>query len=153
MSSSRKVPLPRVSEVIRYAYLWTHEHAEGREEASKDRPCAVVLTVSGEVDGDDVVVVVPITSVAPDNPGDAIEIPEATRRRLGLQGERCWIKVTELNQFNWPGPDLRPVDPKPADRAFYSYGLLPAKLYALVKAAILERRQQGEKTSTVNRTE
>lgn len=152
MRSSRKVPPPRPGEIIRYAYLWTHERAEGQEEASKDRPCAVVLALQKDKDQDVVVFVVPITSTPPADASEAIEVPEATRLRLGLQDGRCWIKVTELNRFNWPGPDIRPVEPKPADRPFYSYGLLPAKLYEMIKAAIQKRNQLGEKPQTVKRT-
>ena len=31
-------------QVIRYAYLWWNEARVGREDATKDRPCGVVLT-------------------------------------------------------------------------------------------------------------
>jgi hypothetical protein len=31
------------------------------------------------------------------------------RAHLGLDAERCWIMVTEINRFIWPGPDLRPI--------------------------------------------
>ncbi|WP_156910168.1 hypothetical protein [Rubritepida flocculans] len=57
---SDKPALPAVGDVIRHAYLWSHEHAAGREEGSKDRPAAVVALVRGE-DGRDEVVVFPIT--------------------------------------------------------------------------------------------
>ena len=36
-----------------------------------------------------------------------VEIPAATRDRLGLQDGPCWVIVTEVNIFVWPGPDLR----------------------------------------------
>jgi len=93
--------------VVRYAYLWTHEVVEGREEARKDRPCAVVIATT-DAAGVSSVVVVPITSRAPAVRDDGMEIPAATRRRLGLQDEPCWAVLTEVNRFVWPGPDLRP---------------------------------------------
>nr|WP_294547370.1 hypothetical protein [uncultured Rhodopila sp.] len=66
MTSRRaEVAGPRPGEVIRYAYLWTKEHDAGREEAVKDRPCAVVLTTVAE-GGDRVVFVLPISSRKPD---------------------------------------------------------------------------------------
>jgi hypothetical protein len=39
------IPSPKPAQVLRYAYLWADEHADGREEGTKDRPVAVVLTV------------------------------------------------------------------------------------------------------------
>lgn len=118
--------LPQPGEVIRYAYLWASEAEDGREESSKDRPCAVVLALHHQ-DDDDEVLVLPVTSRQPENPEDGIEVPIGTRRRLGLQEERCWILLSELNRFVWPGPDLRPVEK--SSGPFYSYGPLPAALF------------------------
>jgi hypothetical protein len=43
--------------------------------------------------------VCPVTHSPPSDPGDAIEIPPATKRRLGLDDERSWIVLTESNRF------------------------------------------------------
>jgi hypothetical protein len=149
MTKSSETPLPRPGDVIRYAYLWTHEQALGREEARKDRPSAIVLAVQPD-DGDTIVYVVPITSRPPARKTDVIELPPATCRRLNLPDKRCWIVLTEMNRFIWPGPDLRPV-PAPSD-AFYRYGLLPAKLFIKLRDEIVTRARR-RKLSTVRRTE
>ncbi len=94
--------------VIRYAYLWRAEHERGIEEGAKDRPCAVLLAVTDEA-GDRKVIVLPITHAPPRDPTLAVEIPTATKRRLGLDDDRSWIVIGEANRFTWPGPDLRPV--------------------------------------------
>ncbi len=143
-----KLPPPLPGEVIRYAYLWATEADDGQEEGIKDRPCAVVVTVRHE-EGDDEVLVVPITSREPGTLHDGIELPETTRRRLGLQKGRCWILVSELNRFVWPGPDLRPVGHP--NSPFYSYGLLPASLFQRIKASILSRAR-AKKLRTVPRS-
>jgi hypothetical protein len=39
------LPEPHPGLVIRYAYPWKREFDEGHEEGSKDRPCAIVVTV------------------------------------------------------------------------------------------------------------
>ena len=122
--------------MVRYAYLWTHEAAEGREEARKDRPCAVVIATT-DAAGVPSVVVVPITSRAPVVPGDGMEIPAATRRRLGLQDEPCWAVLTEVNRFAWPGPDLRPVQAVAGPS--WSYGPLPAVLFERLRDAVVAR--------------
>jgi hypothetical protein len=47
--------------------------------------------------------------LSPEHPDDAIEIPILTKQRLGLYAERSWIVISEVSEFVWPGPDLRPV--------------------------------------------
>jgi hypothetical protein len=116
--------------VIRYAYLWRREHERGLEEGAKDRPCAVLLAVVDEA-GQRRVVVLPITHAAPRDPDHAVEIPLATKRRLGLDGERSWIVVTEANRFIWPGPDLRPM--RSDDGTTIVYGELPGDLFRVVR--------------------
>lgn len=132
-------PRPVPGLVIRYAYLWLAEHRKGQEEGVKDRPCAVIL-VTVEADGEDKVTVLPVTHFAPRDPSLAIEIPRATKKRLGLDDAQSWIVLTEANQFTWPGPDLRPTTPRNPESV--AYGLLPrafflqlrAKFVALLKA-------------------
>lgn len=148
MTKSNEAPLPQPGDVIRYAYLWTHE-APGHDEARKDRPCAVVLVIQSEND-DIIVYVVPITSRPPARAADAIELPSKTSRRLKLQDERCWIVLTEVNRFIWPGPYLRPI--RTPSGAFYRYGPLPAKLFIKLRDEIVARARH-RKLTTVRRTE
>lgn len=116
--------------VIRYAYLWAEEFDRGLEEGSKDRPCTILLAVKAD-DGEQIVTVLPITHSPPQNLEHAIEIPAATKRRLGLDDERSWIVLTESNRFIWPGPDLRPL--KSGDAQSVVCGLLPARLFDQIK--------------------
>ncbi len=140
--------LPAVGDVIRYAYLWSHEHDAGREEGSKDRPAAVVALVKG-ADGRDEVVVFPITSSAPSDPRQAVEIPPSSRARLGLQREACWVVVSETNLFAWPGPDLRRTE---TDEKSFLYGALPAAFLRQVKVAFAAWRNRNP-VATIRRTE
>jgi hypothetical protein len=102
------LPAPKPGLVIRYAYLWESEARKGREEGAKDRPCAIVLVVLRDSDHP-IVRVLPVTHSPPSHAADALEIPATTKQRLGLDGERSWVVLTEANDFIWPGPDLRPV--------------------------------------------
>jgi PemK-like, MazF-like toxin of type II toxin-antitoxin system len=115
--------------VIRYAYLCRCEHARGLEEG-KDRPCAVILVTMTE-DDQQVVTVLPVTHSPPSDPQAAVEVPAATKRRLGLDAERSWIMVDDANQFVWPGPDLRPA--RSDDASSVAYGLLPDGLFKEVQ--------------------
>jgi hypothetical protein len=141
------LPTPVPGLVIRYAYLWRAEHLRGLEEGVKDRPCAVVLVVEDE-DGRPTVTVVPVTHSPPDNASDAIEIPTATKRRLGLDDDRSWIVVSEANVFGWPGPDIRPAVSGRFETV--AYGLLPANLFREVRERFLRAAGGG---AVVPRTE
>ena len=133
-------PEPVQGLVIRYSYLWRSEHRRGQEEGVKDRPCAVILVTRAE-DGEHVVTVLPITHTPPADLGTALEIPAATKGRLGLDSERSWVVLTEANRFIWPGPDLRPS--RAGDAGSVAYGLLPyrfmdeirTRFIALIKAS------------------
>ena len=142
-------PEPYAGLVIRYSYLWKREFEAGRDEGTKDRPCAIVMTVLDE-DGDKEVWVLPITHSPPANPADAIEIPTVTKNRLGLDSERSWVVITEANEFIWPGPDLRPISGR--DASTIAYGPLPPRFFAHVRDKFLERDQR-EKSVRVKRTE
>lgn len=147
MKSARLV-LPAVGDVIRYAYLWSHESAAGREEATKDRPAAIVALLRGD-DGRDEVIVFPITSSPPPDAAAGVEIPAATRDRLGLQVGSCWVIVTEVNIFVWPGPDLR--RPEKANDSFV-YGSLPHALMLRIKQSFAAWRARGA-VRTIRRSE
>lgn len=124
------LPEPRPGLVIRYSYLWARERDAGRDEGVKDRPCAVLLATRDEF-GDLKVIVLPVTHARPADSDSAVEIPAATKRRLGLDDDQSWIVVTECNVFAWPGPDLRFARGAGAESA--AYGLLPAKLFEIVR--------------------
>ncbi len=126
--------------MISYAYLWSSEFERGREEGVKDRPCAIVLGQEDE-EGDTVVTVVPVTHTPPTRAEEAVEIPLATKQRLGLDSERSWVIVSEVNRFIWPGPDLRPISRDKPDR--FDYGMLPPALFRRIKECLLtEARAQ-----------
>jgi len=146
------LPTPEPGLVIRYSYLWHSESVKGRVEGIKDRPCSIVMTTQN-TQGKSLVTVVPITHTEPLNLDEAIEIPEATKTRLGLSDrnrERSWVILSEINRFIWPGPDLRPVTRGNAN--IYEYGHLPPALYEQLKAKLLELIQE-HRTSEVVRTE
>ena len=142
-------PEPVAGLVIRYSYLWSREFDQGREEGSKDRPCAIVMSVIDE-DGERDVLVLPVTHTPPLDPLDAIEILSVTKSRLGLDFDRSWIVITEANEFVWPGPDLRPLVGR--DETGVAYGMLPPRFFAYVRDRFLERHQ-SERRTQVKRTE
>ncbi|HEX7761425.1 MAG TPA: hypothetical protein VF459_18105 [Caulobacteraceae bacterium] len=95
------IPTPEAGLVVAYAYLWRREHRAGQDEGLKDRPTVIVLAVERERDGATMVTVLPITHSAPASVGDAVEIPAAVKRHLGLDDQRSWVVVAEGNEFVW----------------------------------------------------
>lgn len=128
-------PAPLAGMVIRYSYLWSGEALIGREEGVKDRPCAVVLVTKGE-DDNIYVRVLPVTHRQPLRPDEAVEIPPAIKKRLGLDEAPSWIVISETNVFPWPGPDVRPVPGTGSP----VYGFVPNNYFRHVLLQLAKRR-------------
>ena len=92
--------------------------------------------------------VAPVTHSRPERPEDGIEMPPSVKRHLGLDKERSWIVLTELNRFIWPGPDIRPAPG--SDSPFYD--ALPDWLYERVREGIVRRVEAG-RLKVTKRTE
>ena len=142
-------PAPKPGLVVRYSYLWQSEHAAGREEGVKDRPCAIILAVE-DADGEKTVYVLPITHTEPASVDDAVEIPQATKARLALDAERSWIVVNEGNRFVWPGPDLRFARGQGPESA--AYGMLPPALFKVAQQRFFAH-VRSRRAGLVSRTE
>ena len=123
-------PKPIPGQVIGYSYLWHSEYQRGQEEGVKNRPCVVVL-VTAEAVGDPVVTVLPVTHTPPSSAVLAVEIPYATKQRLGLDIERSWVALWEANRFTWPGPDLWMAERDDPDSVIY--GELPGRLLLKIR--------------------
>lgn len=103
-----------------------------------------MLLAIANSEGEQKVAVLPVTHTPPNDATQAVEIPAATKRRLGLDDERSWIVLTESNRFTWPGPDLRPATP--GDATSVAYGFLPRALFDEVRSkwlALFEARKTG----------
>lgn len=129
------LPHPKPGMVIRYSFLWSHERENGLEEGDKDRPSAIVVATPKGREGEIRTVVAPITHVPPADPNASIEIPPDVCRTLGLDSQRQWLRLDQLNSFVWPGFDLRPIPDQPAS---YSYGMLPRDLFERLRDGILK---------------
>ena len=137
-------PEPEVGLVISYSYLWKEEEEQGLVEGRKDRPCAIVLTIevpAAESNRRKQIIVAPITHSPPHDPSVAVEIPPRVKEHLGLDGERSWVILDEVNIFTWPGFDLRPIR---RGETRIDYGLLPPKFFDRLIEKFKELRSQGK---------
>jgi len=87
------LPKPEVGLVIRYSYLWPREHREGREEGTKDRPCAIVL-VAHRHDGETRVLVFP----------SRIARPRASTPRSSCRPPSSNTSASTPNARGWSSP-------------------------------------------------
>ena len=89
--------------------------------------------------------IIPMTHRAPDDPSIAFELPPAVKRHLGLDTEPSWAIFDEVNDFAWPGFDLRPVS-RGGDR--FAYGLLPPRLFDEIMARLTRIWRAGQGKAT-----
>ena len=137
-----KTPFPGM--VVRYSFLWSSEARAGESEGRKDRPCVIVTAIRRVADGRLRVRVLPITHV-PSEETRSIAIPAKVKRHLGLDADASWIVLDEVNEFFWPGVDLRPVSrSKPG---VWTFGVLPTEIFdeiqAKLRAILRQRRTLG----------
>ncbi len=62
-------------------------------------------------------------------------MPAKVERHLGLDDDPSWIMADEVNRFNWPGPDLRPVSR--GQPARFHYGFLPEDVFSALRRKIV----------------
>lgn len=129
------LPEPKPGLVINYAYLWRDEQQRGQDEGSKARPCVILQTGQNKA-GEVSVRVLPITHSPPHESDKAVEVPQATKNRLGLDDGRSWIKTNEMNHFVWPGPDLQPIEK--GNSQSVAYGHVPRGLFTKARDQTLE---------------
>jgi hypothetical protein len=125
------LPTPEAGLVIRYEFLWSHEADAGEEDGSKKRPCAVIVTTKNDQGGTE-----PAT-------GCGVEIPQRVRQSLGLDNERQWAVLDELNEFIWPGYHIYPIDNSMPVR--FDFGFLPPKLFDEIRDKILALKDKQKK--------
>ena len=129
------LPVPEAGLVICYEFLWSNEAATGETEGVKKRPAVIVIAAKNQ-SGQTVTVVAPITHLPPHDPTCAVEIPIRVKGYLGLDDERSWVIVDELNEFVWPGLDIYQI---PGGRpGQFAYGFIPPALFNQIKDKILK---------------
>ena len=132
------LPEPKPGLVIRYDYVWSREAGVGRDQG-KERPASLVAA-SNSATMPRFVVILPITHTAPAGDTVGIEIPPSVRQALALDDAPSWVIVSEHNVDEWPNAGLAPVPGRPG---IFSYGFLPPRLFAGIKARLLELSEQG----------
>ena len=132
------LPEPEPGLVIRYDYLWSREASSGRQQG-KERP-ACLVAASDSASNPRFVVILPITHSPPKGGTAGVEIPANVCKALGLDDSRCWAIVSEYNVDEWPNGGLAQISGRTGS---FSYGLIPPRLFAQIKAKFLHLREKG----------
>ena len=103
---SNSYPEPQVGMVVSYCFLWPRQARKGLDVGEKNRPCLIMAVDTPKDGSPKKVFVAPITHTAPFQPEDSVQIPQETKRRIGLDHETSWLMLSDVNKFNWPGYDL-----------------------------------------------
>ena len=83
--------------VIRYPYLWHREHEKGETGGRKSRQTAVGARLERR-DGNDALILFPLTTTEPTSDRQAVEVPEIEKLRAGLDRDvRVWLILDEYN--------------------------------------------------------
>jgi hypothetical protein len=130
---------PPIGNLVAYEYLWLSQR-NAREDGAKVYPVALIFA-KRIVASVTMAYAIGMSHKPPDASEKAIEVPRKLKRHLGLDEEPSWMYTDQLNEFTWPGPDLRPavwLSKLPSARASCVIGALPRNWFALVKQDVIE---------------
>ncbi len=143
---------PPIGNLIAYEYLWLSQ-AGAREDGAKAYPVALIFakkTIASVA----LAYAIGMSHKPPTASERAIAVPRKLMRHLGLDEDPSWIYTDQLNEFTWPGPDVRPAEwlsRRPGARGTCIIGALPADWFALVKQDVVANlRLKG--TQIIRRT-
>ena len=153
-----KKPDPQIGQIVRFDYLWRDEQMNGRTEGAKERPCAIVIALRPDEKGDPSVMLAPITHAPPRSNQVSLEIPSQAKAATGLDEERSWLVLSEINLVKWSDAGIIP-----AHKGQWLYGALPrgltVKAAAMVKedlkqsrAKIVDRREDVQRYAKQDRS-
>ncbi|WHA42118.1 hypothetical protein [Agrobacterium larrymoorei] len=126
-------PEPVPGLVIRFDYLWHADSQKGLSSSEKERPCAIVLYAKKS----NKTLVVPISHSYPEMGEEdySLEIPADICALIGLDEERNWVRVSEVNEFEWPSSDIRP---RPDDPSRSDYGMIPEAFFLQIRRRLAD---------------
>jgi len=132
---------PKPGLVVRYDFLWKEDEQLGKHHG-KDRPCAIVVTLSVGPNGMREVALCAITHSAPGKDEQAVPISPRLASHLGLDEQPCWIKTEQVNWVAWPKHQL-PYGISRVEPGRWIYGQLPLELTRKVFQQVSERVKHG----------
>ena len=130
---------PPIGNLVAYEYLWLSQE-NTRHDGAKAYPVALIFAKK-IIASLTLAYAVGMSHKPPHASEKAIEVPKKLKRHLGLDEDRSWIYTDQLNEFTWPGPDLRLAEwlsKLPSARNSCIIGALPNNWFALLKQDVIE---------------
>ena len=143
---------PPIGNLVAYEYLWLSQEST-REDGAKVYPVALIFAKK-IIASVTLAYAVGMSHKPPDGSEKTIVVPRKLKRHLGLDEDPSCIYTDQLNEFTWPGPDLRPAEwlsKLPGARDSCIIGALPRNWFALVKQEVIENLKQ-KRAHIVRRT-
>jgi hypothetical protein len=143
---------PPIGSLVAYEYLWL-SHSGVREDGVKVYLAALIFAKK-IIGGVTLAHAVGISHKPPAPFEKALEIPRKLKRHLGLDERPAWIYTDQINQFAWPGYDLKQAEwlsKLPRARGTCVIGPLPNDWFALIKADVI-RNLRAKHARIVRRT-
>ena len=126
-------PEPVPGLVIRFEYLWHEDSQKGLASSDKERPCAIVLYAKKS----NRTLVVPISHSYPEEGEEeySLEIPAAICASIGLDNQRNWVRISEVNEFEWPSSGIRP---RPDNPSRVDYGMISEAFFLEIRKRLAD---------------
>jgi hypothetical protein len=129
---------PPIGNLVAYEYLWLSQQ-NIREDGAKGLSSSLIFAKK-IIASVTLAYAVGMSHKPPDASEKAIEVPRKLKRHLGLDEDPSWVYTDQLNEFTWPGPDLRPAEwlsNLPSARDSCIIGALPKNWFALLKQDVV----------------
>ena len=140
---------PQVGDMLRYDYLWSHEHKKGHVDGLKEgRACFVVVATKPQDDGSRFIALAGVSHRPPSPEDRAIDIPMKVGKHLGLDDERSWIKTAEINEIVCQGNRI-PVGLQPVRQSTNQF--IHGKLPRVMREELVARVNEHSRNQTLKR--
>lgn len=96
---------PEPGLVVKYQAVFSH-HADANRLEGDEHPCVLLRVKEPSPQGDQRVLLAPISHAEPRDAERAIPIPAKAAAYVGLDNRPMWIKLAELNALTWPKSEL-----------------------------------------------
>lgn len=128
------LPKPAPGLVIGYEFLYREDEAAGLENANRPHPCAVILVTEDGPNQRVRLVAISHSSPSPNNARHHMQLTPTECGQMGLDSGDHWINLRDINSFDWPGYDLRPIAPGKT----YVFGKMSKTTFARLVSALKE---------------
>lgn len=128
------LPKPEPGLVIGYEFLFREDEEAGLENANRPHPCAIILVTE---DGPNQRVRLVAISHSPPSSNESKHYMQLTPeecRQIGLDSGNHWINLRDINSFDWPGYDLKPI----ASGKSYVFGKMRKHTFTRLVSALKE---------------